>query len=68
MESIQTGFGTYMRVNSNYSSQVYPKEYNFQNIFDLKVDDLTKQCRRSPAKSLSNLGILQRPTQAAGTK
>lgn len=29
MKSIQTGFATYMRVQSNYSTQVYPKEYNY---------------------------------------
>lgn len=67
MKSIQTGFATYMRVQSNYSTQVYPKEFNFQAIYDLKVDDLTKQCPHSPAKPLNNLTVLQRSTRAAGT-
>lgn len=68
MKSIQTGFGTYGRVNSNYSSQVYSKvQCNFQAIYDLKVDDLTKQCPHSPAEPLRNLRILQCSTQAAGT-
>lgn len=67
MKSIQTGCGTYIRVKSNYSTQVYPKECNFQAICDLKVDDLTEQCPHSPAKPLSNLTVLQRSTRAAGT-